>query len=304
MSEDKKSDEMNQTNILESEEVGKKSVADNTEIPTSSIITEKNVKSNISKKDKLKENPLTPDEVIKVPKKLTETELATLDYVDFNTPARMLALGRVLCKSALVPLATPADVVVALMTGNELGLPFVTSVNSIYPINGRATLSVHLQKALLLKAGIIYEKIEDYVPIYLFVKKDKEGNIMKDKKEKPIPIGRGTLKEKPENAGKSSKPVDYRTTYKFSRMIKRPDGQWKELTATSYFTWLDAIQAELIEKDNYKHHPKRMLDARAFAIGAREIGSDVLGGLYSPSELSETFIVNAAGEEVPYEEIK
>ena len=129
---------------------------------------------------------------------LTETELRTLDYSDFSTPARMLALGKVLVRSQLVPLKKPEDVVVALMTGKELGLPFVTSVSQIYPINGRPTLGVHIQRALCLKQGITFEKIEDAESIYQFAKTDKEGKIVLEDK-KPVIVHVGTIKEQPDN---------------------------------------------------------------------------------------------------------
>lgn len=304
MSEIKNKGEMNQTDSLKKEEVAKVSEADNTEIATSPDNKGEDVK---------REHPITPKEAVK-PKtqvtvrkeetKLTNQELATLDYSEFNTPGRMLALGKALYKSNLVPLATPEDVAVALMAGNELGLPLVTSLSSIYPINNRPTLGVHLQKGLLLSAGVVYSKIEDYVPIYMFVKTNEDGTVVKDSNDKPVIIGKGKAEEKPKNAKKSTKPIDYRTTYEFNRLIKRPNGTWTEMTLKSSFSWSDAVQAELTDKDNYKHYPQRMLDARAFCIGAREIASDVTGGLYSPSEISDAVIINEAGEEIPYEEVK
>ena len=113
-----------------------------------------------SEKDN-KVTKVSPSSTKDVPVVLTKSELELLDYADFSTPARMLALGEVLCKSALVPLKKPEDVVVALMTGKELNLPFITSMSQIYPINGRPTIGVHIQRALCIKAGILIKKIED-----------------------------------------------------------------------------------------------------------------------------------------------
>ena len=123
---------------------------------------------------------------------LTEQELQTLDYIDFSTPARMLELGKVLAKSQLVPLKKPEDVVVAIMTGKELGLPFIASVSQIYPINGRPTLGVHIQKALLLKSGVTYEKIEDAVAIYDFVLVEEDKSL--------TPLGEGGIEDFPVTA--------------------------------------------------------------------------------------------------------
>lgn len=223
---------------------------------------------------------------------LTKEDLRTLDYAKFDTPARMLALGEVLVKSALVPLKTPQDVMTALMTGKELGLPFVTSISQIYPINGRPTLGVHIQRAILLKNNIIIEKTEDAVQIYEFVKTDENGKVIT-----PVEIlHKGPLSEQPPSSAK--KPIDVRTTYKFIREVRLPSGNFKEQTAYGSFSISEAKQAGLIDKDVWVKFWKRMLDARAFTIGAREIADDLLLGLLAPNELSTAFYVNEKGEEV------
>lgn len=235
---------------------------------------------------------LTKKDNSNIPVVLTKDELATLDYADFSTPARMLALGEVLCKSALVPLKKPEDVVVALMTGKELGLPFVTSVSQIYPINGRPTLGVHIQKAILLKNGITFEKTEDAVEIYEFVK------IIDNK---PIKLSEGILTAQPEESKR--KLIGFRTTYKFNRELKRPSGKFKEIIAYGTFSTMEAAVADLLDKDVWKKYYKRMLDARAFTIGAKEIADDLLLGISSPNELSNNFYINNEGEEVQIAEV-
>jgi len=234
-----------------------------------------------------KSSPSPSKEVNSLPAVLTQDELATLDYADFSTPARMLALGTVLAKSQLVPLKKPEDVVVALMTGKELGLPFVTSVTQIYPINGRPTLGVHIQKAILLNNGVTFMKIEDAIEIYSYVKN------VGDKFEE---ILQGTKDEQPADTKK--KLIGFRTTYEFSREIKRPSGKYKEITAKSSFSTMEAATADLLDKDVWKKYYKRMLDARAFTIGAREIADDLLLGIYSPNEVSNDYYINDANEEV------
>lgn len=241
-------------------------------------------------------------------KTLTSEELATLDYTDFSTPARMLELGKVLAKSQLVPLKKPEDVVVALMTGKELGLPFVTSVSQIYPINGRPTLGVHIQRAVLLKNNIIIQKIEDAVKIFEFVKIDAEGKVLKEPKkiqkegktveiQVPIVLGEGTLEEQPKNSAK--RHIDTRTTYKFTREIKMPSGKFKEVTATGSFTLGEAREAELLVKDVWVKYWRRMLDARSFTIGASEIADDLLLGLKPAEEMGADFIEDTDYIQVP-----
>lgn len=248
-----------------------------------------------------------------VKKELNKTDLKILDYKDFSTPAKMLELGEVLVKSGLVPLKTKEDVMTALMKGNELGLPFISSLSNIYPINGRPTLGVHIQRAILINKGIIIKKTEDAEPIYEFAKADKEGNAIKipkkvktDKgiveKQVSVIVSTGTIKEQPESTLK--RRIDYRTSYFFERELRQPNGTYKTMTATSSFTMSEAMQAELTDKDVWIKYWKRMLDARAFAIGAKEIADDLLQGIYSPSELSSNYYVNDEGEEVHIAEVQ
>lgn len=234
---------------------------------------------------------------------LTQTDLAALDYSSFETPARMLALGAVLCKSQLVPLKKPEDVVVALMTGKELGLPFIASVSHIYPINGRPTLGVHIQRALCLKNSIIIEKLEDGIDIFEFAKADETGKpILVDKiinnqpVKVPVIIGTGIAQEQPKDTVKRA--IDKRTTYKLTRELKMPSGKYKEVSAVGSFTLSEAKEAELIDKDVWKKYWRRMLDARAFTNAVKEIADDITLGLPAPNELSNSFYINEKGEEV------
>lgn len=236
---------------------------------------------------KVTPSPMITKEVALTPA-LTQAELATLDYADFSTPARMMALADVLCKSSLSPLKKKEDVVMALMTGQELGLPFITSLSQIYPINNRPTLGVHIQKALCLQNGVVFEKIEDAVAVYNFVR--KEGTEL-------IQLGEGTINMKvPADAKK--KQIDTRTTYLFTREIKMASGSYKTITAKGSFSLREATEADLVGKDVWIKYWRRMLDARAFTNGAREIADDIILGLMTPNELSNDFYVNEQGTEV------
>jgi len=234
---------------------------------------------------------------------ITKEELAVLDYDKFDTPARMLALGEVLVRSSLSPLKKPEDVVMALMTGQALGLPLSTSICQIYPIGGRPTLGVHLQRALLLKAGIFFTKTEDAVPLFQFVE-SKEGRIILNEQKQPTVVHTGPIEEQPKGTLKGLKPFDYRTTYEFEREQRMPSGKFKTLKVTSSYTMSEARTAELLDKDVWIKFWKRMLDARAYTIGSKEIAADIINGLSSPSEVSSNFYINDQMEEVPYIEVK
>jgi hypothetical protein len=217
----------------------------------------------------------------------------------------MQKLGEVLVKSALCPIRKAEDVVLAILTGNQYGFHYMVSVNNIFPINGKPTLSAHLQRALLIKHNIVFEKIHNYEPVYQFLKVDKEGNFIKitqDGKEVPIVVARGTIHDSfPDAKIYMNKVVDYITTYTFKRLVKL--GNTTEIIkAKSSFTMSEAVQAGLAEKDNYIKYPARMLDARAFTTGAREIAPDVTLGVYSISELADAnnipYTINDNLEEV------
>lgn len=212
-----------------------------------------------------------------LPKVLTNEDLTTLDYVDFNTPARLLALSEVLVKSKLCPLKTKEDAFVAIQTGKELGLPFVVSISQIYPIEGKPTLGVHIIRGILLKEGIYFEKLHDCEDYYEFAIKEED---------KFTVIKKGFINEQPN--GSVKKKIDVRTEYLFERDIKTPSGKWRTIKVKSSFGITDVNMAELGDKTNYKRHLPRMLDARSFSIGAREIADDILNGIYTPSEMIDS----------------
>ena len=202
-------------------------------------------------------------------------------------------------KSQLCPLKSEGDITVAILTGNQYGLPFMTSINNIYPINGKPTMSVHITRALLLKAKVIFKKIYDFEPVYEFGKlnADKSGW---DFKDVPNPNGQGTTKvirqirvgtvdEINDDGFAKIKEVDRVTKYKFKRVMKLDDGSFEPLEVTSEFRMSDGAKAGLLEKDNWIKHPARMLDARAFSIGGREIGADILLGISSLNELADDY---------------
>lgn len=221
----------------------------------------------------------------------------------------MKSIARELIGSQLCPLKKESDVIVAIITGNQYGFHFMTSVNQIFPINGKPTMSVHLQRALLITNKVIFNKILDAEPIYEFGKLTEDKSTF-DTVEVPGPNGqkvrvpkdriKGTMSIKPPTHG-VIKQVDTITKYSFTRMIRMEDGSFEKLNVISEYKHSDAHVAGLLDKDNWVKHLPRMLDARAFAIGAREIASDILLGVYSVNELADEYnvkyTVSASGEE-------
>ena len=77
-----------------------------------------------------------------------------------------------------------------------------------------------------------------------------------------------------------NKAVDFITEYEITRNING-----KEVTATGRFSYSEAVQAEMLEKDTYKKYPRILIGHRAFTYAAREIASDILFGVMETTEL-------------------
>lgn len=71
-----------------------------------------------------------------------------------------------LSKSKKSGISSVEDGIAIFARARELNLPFLSSMEHIHVINGKTGLDVHLIKALLLKAGVIFNKIKDYAPQY------------------------------------------------------------------------------------------------------------------------------------------
>ena len=61
-----------------------------------------------------------------------------------------------------------ADGLAILTRANDLQLPFSTCVEHIQVINGKTGVDIHIVKALLLRAGVIWKCIKDYIPQYQY----------------------------------------------------------------------------------------------------------------------------------------
>lgn len=76
-------------------------------------------------------------------------------------------------------------------------------------------------------------------------------------------------------------PIDYVTSYKFSRKIGN-----QTMTSVGKFTYKEAVAAKCFDKTTYQLYPKVMIGHRAWFYGARDIGSDLLMGCMSIDELN------------------
>lgn len=119
--------------------------------------------------------------------------------------------------------------------------------------------------------------------------KDFSGNIYKDYQLNTTKFGIATNRAQAAEITKSGKiavyriasqPVDYQTEYELTRTING-----KEVTAIGRFSYTEAVEAGMFEKDTYKKYPRILIGHRAFTYAAREIASDILFGVMETSEL-------------------
>lgn len=81
-----------------------------------------------------------------------------------------------------------------------------------------------------------------------------------------------------------AQPIDHVTEYKFTR-YQIINGKERIRTATSHFSYSDAVKAELINKDTYVKYTRTLVGHRAFTLGARDIADDVIMGVMETTEL-------------------
>ena len=82
----------------------------------------------------------------------------------------------------------------------------------------------------------------------------------------------------------AAQPVDFVTEYEFTR-YKMINGKEREITCKSHFSYSEAQTAELFNKDTYVKYARILIGHRAFTLGARDIGADLLMGVMESSEL-------------------
>lgn len=235
---------------------------------------------------------------------LKKTAVTTDTLTSFKSLDELEAFGNRIATSGFTPLKEGKDVVAAILYGRELGLPEMTSVNNIYPINGKGTLSVHLLNALLQKNGIVVEVIKNYEPCMNFAFKGEDGKaaiykggvLGKRLQDGSIPEGyaplilrEGFADETPKDFEvKGTSITNYKTVLRFTRMLKQLNGTYKETIIESSFSLAEAQVAELYpQKNNWKNYPKQMTLNRALAFGARLIAADITMGMYETSELAD-----------------
>jgi len=212
---------------------------------------------------------------------LVEQEEKILNSVEVITLEKMRYFAREVVKSGVSSFKREADVILVLIRGKELGLPYGVSVNNIFAINGKTGMSVHLHKALLTNAGVYFELKEDYVPVYAYGK-TVEGKGF-------VPMGT-TTSTKVEGYQVSPQVIDMQTTYYFEREVMMPlSKKIRTKSLTISYRYSEAKQAGLTDKDVWEKYTRSLMKARTFTLGSTEIASDITQGMYGINELAMEF---------------
>ena len=241
------------------------------------------------------------------------------------------------------------DGLAVLMRAQDLNLPFSTCLEHIHVINGKTGVDIHIVKALLLRAGVTWECLDDYTPLYEFTDginvyvdgefpdyvkrcksaeeareksekddenmyvypvkfyKDLKGNIYRDYQLNKTQFGIAVNAQQVASIAKENKipiirvpaqPVNYITRYRLKRIVNNVC-----VESIGKFTYRDAEQASMFEKDTYKKYPKVLIGHRAFTLAARDIASDVLFGVMETKELKITMGSELSDADIDYQEI-
>ncbi len=218
---------------------------------------------------------------------------------DINNLEQMKEWAKTIISSELCPkrIVAPQDIITAVITGYELGVPPMQSINQIYSINGTPCIGIHIMSGLALSNGVFYEILKDNEPVYNY--SDKNNNIFdqtyvteNSEQFQILPLPHDKLPSQ-FNLDETKiqvvrKLADRITTIKFTRQKLNLEGKFVTLSILHSFTYKQAEALELTKKDNWKKQLGTMLRSRCLGGGYKLIGADFLNGIREHSEVLES----------------
>jgi hypothetical protein len=97
-----------------------------------------------------------------------DTGLSAINLLDEKGLAQAEFFLKKILTSDKSGLKSVQDGLAIMMRAKDLNLPFSTCIEHIHVINGKTGVDVHIVKALLLRAGIVWNCTKDYVPQYQY----------------------------------------------------------------------------------------------------------------------------------------
>lgn len=220
--------------------------------------------------------------------------------IPFNNMEQLIAYCEPIAKSGISKYTTAVEVASIFLTAKDVGLKPMFALAHVNVIKSIASIDAMGMRALLLTNGITFKINKDYQPVYSYGQTiDGKSYIYTQDDIDAEP----TLYQLYPNAGAASKavalglipkdkislirqelPTDYVTEIIFTRKIKDVT-----MVEKGKFLWSEAIQAGLVDKDNWQKMPRNMMFAKAFGRGASRIGADVIGGLYLSTDIDDNY---------------
>lgn len=194
-----------------------------------------------------------------------------------------------------------ADAYFKVMKGKALGLDPISSLNSVSIIDTKNGPVIHTGVSVITKvlidAGVQFEFLEDYTPVYKYVNAKTGTEVDYDRhKDRIYIIDKETSKEDLEKASKEDKILTIkklatrRTTISFDRVGFKPftiSYTLQDATDAGLYKGITSDGVEVDGKANWNNHPATMLRNRPLTIGGRIVCGDRLQSTYSNDEASE-----------------
>lgn len=95
-----------------------------------------------------------------------QRSLSSLNLFDAKQLEQAKALIEIMMRSEKGGIKSVNDGIAILLRAQDLNLPFSSCIEHIHVINGKTGVDIHIIKSLLLKAGITWNCVKDYVPLY------------------------------------------------------------------------------------------------------------------------------------------
>ena len=187
-----------------------------------------------------------------------------------------------------------------MIWAKDMAFPIVSAIAHTMTVKNKIGIDSHLTRAIIQRAKILAETVEDYLPIYSYV--DPKERVYDEATILSHPDSFKVCLSAPEAVAlklenglyqgktpviRTAEPVDRRTTIKFTRYYPIPGGKTEKVIEYGSFLLSEADNAGLLSKSNWQNWERDCMHSRAYSRGGRRVGDDFLLGAYSKLELAD-----------------
>lgn len=137
------------------------------------MMTEESIQTDVQVENEspaqLEEKEIVPTSVDNKNEVVHQVNGGNLSHINFFDSRQLAAAENFLNKvmrSSKSGITSVNDGLAILMRAQDLQLPFSNCIEHIHVINGKTGIDIHIIKALLSKAGVIWRCLKDYTPLY------------------------------------------------------------------------------------------------------------------------------------------